>query len=198
MLIETYFSLITDLGNAVVVGAMAAVVALYLLAAGSRRSALALLLVFITAACGIGIAKMLCLSCHATPVIPSLRSPSGHAAMSSSVYSMMTAIIVSGMQRWQRVMAWLCNLGVIVLVAASRFLLGFHTISEVAVGLLVGLTSYLIISRVVLKQEPVHFNGRAVALTAFVVFLVLHGVSVPMEHFLQWVASQIRPHISVC
>jgi membrane-associated phospholipid phosphatase len=197
MLIETYLLFITDLGNVVVVGALAATVAVYLAMAGSRRPALALLVAFALAAVLIAVAKLICMTCH-VQVSPSLRSPSGHVAMAAAVYGMMASIVAARMKRWQGVLLWLFAILLIALIAASRVLLGLHSPLEALAGLVIGGVSYGIARWAVLRHSPVQFDGRALAVTAFAVILLFHGVPVPTEHMIQWLAMHIRPHVKVC
>lgn len=198
MLLTTYLLLITDLGNIVLVGALAAVFAVYLAAAGSQRQAGALIATFILAALMIGIAKFICMSCHIIPLDLRLHSPSGHVAVSTATYSMMTAIVTAGMRRWQRWAAWLCTATLIFVIAASRVLLGFHSPEEVAVGLIAGIAAYHLVRALLLNREAVRLNGRALVLAAVVIVVMVHGISFPAEHMIQWLAAQIGSKMKVC
>jgi membrane-associated phospholipid phosphatase len=198
MLIETYLLYITDLGNVVVVGALAATVAVYLIMAGSHRPALALVVTFALAAVLIAVAKLICMTCHVTTFYPTLRSPSGHVAMTTAVYGMTASIVAARMKRWQGVLLWIVAIFLILLIAASRVLLGFHSPLEALAGLAIGGASYAVARWSVLRHAPVQFDGRALAVTAVAVILLFHGVPVPTEHMIQWLAMHIRPHVTVC
>ncbi|MDR3424557.1 MAG: phosphatase PAP2 family protein [Alphaproteobacteria bacterium] len=198
MLVETYLLLITSLGNAVVVGALVITACVYLVVAGSRRPALALACAFGLAALGVCVAKLLCMGCHSNPLDPALRSPSGHVAISTAVYGMLTAIITARMNRWQSVLAWIGAISLILLIAASRVLLGFHTFDEVIVGFVIGGTSYALARRFALRKETIKFNGLALAATAAVVIVIFHGVQFPFEQAIQWLALYIRHNATVC
>jgi|GEM_PF-675577 membrane-associated phospholipid phosphatase len=198
MLIAKYMFFITSFGNAAVVGALVVTTAVYLVMAGCRRPALAVALTFVLAASGATIAKLLCMGCPVNSLDPALHSPSGHVAISTAVYGMMTTIIAAQTKGWQRRLVWAAGFLLIALIAASRVLLRFHTFDEVMVGLVIGGVSYEIVRRFVLRNAVVRFNGWAFATTALVVVFLFHNMQIPFEQAIQWLAQHIRAHIAVC
>lgn len=93
----------------------------------------------------------------------SLRSPSGHAAISAYLYGSVAAMVVASGRAWfSRVLA--AALGLLVLaISISRFTIGGHSRSETLVGLAIGSLCVWIFSRRFTRFKRPAFAALATA-----------------------------------
>jgi membrane-associated phospholipid phosphatase len=124
-----------------------------------------------------------------------LRSPSGHTAAATAVYSGFIAMVMRstwGNKRW----ALPCTVAIAVFVAAifgaSRVVLGLHSIAEVLVGGAIGAGGA--VSYVVLAGTPMRaVRMLRVVPTSLLIVIVLHGLHVPAEAAIKSVAINLWP-----
>jgi membrane-associated phospholipid phosphatase len=166
---------LTDLADQAVLLPVAAGVAIVLLLLGWFRGALA----WTVAVCGT-LAVMLGLKMVFTicgPAVPELniRTPSGHVAAAAVIYGGLAALL--GLRPSMTV---LVSIGIAVVVAASRIVLGAHTPPEAFVGGLVGCAGALTVALLAGPKPPGMRLAPLVAVPLLVVVL-LHGVHLHAE-----------------
>ena len=130
---------ITDFGDLGVLLPVAAVVALWFLAARSM-AALWWWLAAVTLCAGCtAVLKIYFFACHGPYA---LTSPSGHSSFSALIYGALAVIVAtSASAGWQRFMIVAAAAGLVAAIAASRHSLAAHGTLEIVCGLAVGFVS---------------------------------------------------------
>lgn len=132
-------SAVTNLGDTAFLTACVVVILAGLLLAGSRREAAVYALAFLAAGGVIGFLKLTFNGCHVlVPGLPDLRSPSGHAAMTAAAFGIAALIVCRRLEGLPRGLVAAAAATLILAIAVSRVVLGFHTVAEILAGLAVG------------------------------------------------------------
>jgi len=129
----------------------------------------------------------------------SITSPSGHTAMSTSVYGALTVLLISNLDRvWTRIVTALLGLLVIGAIAVSRIMVLAHTPQEVVVGLAVGIVCIGVFAlghrRSRLGKTRLLRLGGIILIT----LVLLHGQRSNAEILLIQLAGLLRGNISAC
>lgn len=199
-------TVITGLGNSVLLGGLSLILSVYLWFSGYRREPLALILGFIIPATIIGILKISFYVCNTN--LWGIVSPSGHAAISLGVLgvcALILAKICTGL--WQiMIPLFLVVLGIII--AVSRTILGMHTDGDVISGSLVGCGAVLAISQMVLENRTGGKAGAArrkkkahplvVCLLLLLVTFSCYKIGLPSERIMVSIAKQLRTSLMLC
>jgi membrane-associated phospholipid phosphatase len=183
---------ITDLGDAARLLPASALLAGYLLYLRSTRAAV--ILVSTLALCA-GITVLLKFAFHACGVEThafALRSPSGHASLSTAFYA--SAALMFSVERgaYTRAILMIGSAGLIVAIAVSRVLVDAHSASEVAVGLLIGLGSAGWFGFRYLKDDPTWLPWPPVLLAAAALLAVTQGWHLSLEQAIGELADWVR------
>ena len=130
-----------------------------------------------------------------------LVSPSGHAAISLTVYGMAAMVLTSWTSGVWRVSLAMAAAVLVAAIAVSRVLLGVHTVTEVVVGLLVGAAALWVFAAS--HRWPAEWRpGRAkllfLGLALFVPLAALHGERLPAERWVRQAAVTLRTNVGVC
>jgi membrane-associated phospholipid phosphatase len=191
---------ITDFGDSAVLLPIAAVVLVMLLVSHSRRNAIAWAM-----AVGLCLATMvmLKLGMHACGrvIVPSgaMISPSGHTAVSVTVYGGLAALAIMTLQRLSyRILIGLAASIVIGAIAVSRVILLAHSVAEVVLGLAVGAACVAVF---VIGRRGVHLTNfplRHVAPVLLVLLIFLHGHRANAESLLISLAQALRASTGAC
>ncbi|HWK45855.1 MAG TPA: phosphatase PAP2 family protein [Stellaceae bacterium] len=191
---------ITDFGDSAVLLPIAAACFFALLSWQPRRTAFAWAVAI--GLCGMSMI-LLKLGMHACgQVIVSdgtITSPSGHTALSTTVYGALTVLLVGSLDRlWPRLGAALLGILAVGAIAFSRILVLAHTPQEVMVGLVVGLACVGVFALG-------HQGGRLakprlaqLGLIVVVALVFLHGQRANAESVLIQLAHLLRGNISAC
>jgi len=191
---------VTDLGSSSVLTLIVLLASTYLACCKCGRGAIALIVAFIISAVGISLAKLLFFGCQAYYDDYGIRSPSGHAALSLAVYGTLAILLASQSKRWVSWFTLAAAFALIVVIALSRVLLGFHSAGEVVIGLLIGAVAvaaaclFLFYNH---KKVP-SFNIFPLLLAVIVAAFVFHDIRVPAEEFIQRIAEQLRFYLPWC
>src|SRR5260370_39922439 len=110
-----------------------------LCAARDMRLAMAWGLAVLGCAVSIAVLKLLLGACGPRFAVAGLLSPSGHTAMSATVYGSLCLLIANASRPLVRAAVYTAGTLLIADIAASRLALRYHTPAEVAVGLIIGL-----------------------------------------------------------
>jgi len=124
-----------------------------------------------------------------------IESPSGHTAAAGAVYGSILAFINSrlGGRKASRL---IIVLAVVVLIGASRVILGAHTIQDALIGGAIGFTAAQAI--LYLAGEPMHRRPVTIwSLPLLILPLLLHGVHLQAESEIGGLAVNVWP-LSLC
>lgn len=186
---------VTDLGDGGLMIALTAVIALYLLVSGYRNGALAMVGALLISAGTIALLKLIFIGCETRFGLHDIRSPSGHAALSAAVYGTILMLLTQRLPAGWRIVPWFGLVPLVLVIAATRIHLHFHTPAEVALGLTIGLCSVLCVWALLLRggQLP-PFRARWAALALVLTLVTLHGVHIGAEVWVQRLATMLRVH----
>lgn len=191
---------ITDLGDSALTVSLTVILTAYLIHQGQRRAALAMALSFAATSALIALGKITLYShCASYDVFSSpLRSPSGHTALSLSVYG--TAALIVASPRTGIIRAALPAAALILagLIGITRVLIGAHSVADVVVGFCIGLAVLAALWRFALKDAPVRCRWRPVAWFCLGWGLLLFGLHMPSEQIINWIAGLFRVSGKVC
>jgi len=188
----------TNLGDSGFLAVLALIVAAYLLWEGHKREAVVLFVVLVLCAALIGVLKVGFINCgHLLPSL-GIRSPSGHAAMSAAIYGTLASIVAHHFGGWRRVAARTLALYLVTLIGASRFLLEYHSVTEVTLGLAVGGALAWIASAIVHTAPQGGIRLRYLGFAMLVAGVLLFVVHVPAERYVEKIAEWARTHAHLC
>jgi membrane-associated phospholipid phosphatase len=154
-----------------------------LIAVGDRRSAFALAIALAASASVTAMAKIGFMAFGP----PSVYSPSGHAAMATAFLLSVGAIVA----RSRGLAGALCA-GSALAVAASRVVLGAHSLAEAVIGVAIGLCAFAVFARLATRRSRI---GQGPIAAGFATALCLHvaiGARFSVEEPLERAASALR------
>ncbi len=181
---------LTDFGDTAVTVPLAVAMAGFLLAARQPRLAIGWGLVIVGCAGAIAGLKIALAVCGSHSLGGSrLMSPSGHTAMSIAVYGGFAAILGASLRRPAGA-AMIAGTAVLVIaIALSRVILGYHSPVEVAAGIAVGTSALAIIVAIVARHRPGRLPIGWFGAAALVVFALFHGTRWPAEQAIHHLAG---------
>lgn len=182
---------LTDFGDSSVVLPLAVVVLIYLLAIGWHR--VALKWGGAVVGCGalvVGL-KLGFLACG-SPLLASLRSPSGHAAMSALVYGMLAGLVASRCRRDWVALPYAVSHLLIMAITLSRIEIKAHSPLEVMVGLGVGATFATLFNLGLPSEPPKGLTVRWLLVLVLVVLMATHGFRLPVGEPIQSLALDMQ------
>lgn len=119
-----------------------------------------------------------------------LRSPSAHTAAGALVYGSMIALILRGHAAGRKTIIAISLLGA-VFFGITRLLVFAHTMAEVVIGTVLGVTGALLFARLS-GRMPSDFARLPLALAAVVTISIFHGHHWKAENFIRTGADSIR------
>jgi len=191
--------LAADLGDSAVTSSLALFGAGYLVFLKQNRAAKALLASFFLAAALIALGKIVLYSqCVSIPAFWLLRSPSGHAAVSASVYFTLASIIASSESGWRRLGPYGGAFSVVVLIAVSRVVLRAHTSIDVWVGLCIGASVFVGLWFFLIRGHVVQCRWWPFLVMGLVLIMSFYRPHLPSEGFIRWFVHYLRVHFQLC
>ena len=158
-----------------------------------------LIITLLISAILISLAKLAFLGCRSYFHHPDIHSPSGHAAMSVAVFGAYAILMRSQLEAQRRMLPLALLSLLVITIAMSRVWLGYHSIEEVVVGVIVGIIGLFLVHFFVLRKRPLApFDAYALVLWAVVPGLLIHGAHLPIEDLIHFLASRIKSHIALC
>jgi membrane-associated phospholipid phosphatase len=188
--------ILTDFGDVGVLLPLSAVFFIWLLATARLRTALFWLLLLVLCNALLGALKIYLLAC---PAGATLHSPSGHTGLGVFVYGSVTAVLALAIRRrWLRTAIAALGTALVGAIAASRFLLGHHSILEIAIGAAIGGTA-LILFVAVYRRDPIR-RGPVIllGLAAVIVAVIFHGERIMAEDYLHYLGWEIGLRGETC
>ncbi|MFO0388835.1 MAG: phosphatase PAP2 family protein [Alphaproteobacteria bacterium] len=158
-----------------------------------------MLLAFVLAAGSTAVAKLIFLGCVEESWF-GIRSPSGHTAISLSVYAMLALLVSSQMPYRLKLLPHLIALLLVGGIAVSRVTLGHHSMEEVIIGLTIGICAVIAASMLLFykRAHVERFNVWSLLLLIVGCALLLHGTRLPAEQFIKHIAAMLKDYIPAC
>jgi len=180
--LQAIWHFVTDFGDTAVTVPLVGLMVGFLLAARRPRLAIGWGLAILGGASAVAALKLVLSACGHPLNGFGLSSPSGHTAMSISVYGGFAALIATTLTRPAARTAVIAGTAaLIIVIALSRIILNYHSTIEVAVGLAVGIAALAIIVAIVARHPPQRLSLGWLAAAALVVCALFHGTQWPAE-----------------
>ena len=182
---------LTDFADQAVIIPLVLATAAGLAFQGWRRGASAWLLVVTATFSAMLALKLMFLSC--TPVFGGfdVHSPSGHVAAATVVAGGLAAIL----GRRRDIILPVALLAAVV-VGISRLVLGAHSLPEVLLGAIVGLTGAVALLR--FSGTPPRLNIAPLIAVIVVVAVLFHGLHLPAEAAIRHTAYTVARYVPAC
>lgn len=187
---------LTDCGDTAVTVPLAILMFAFLALAGERRLAIGWAIIMLGIVATISGLKLVLGICGPAWLGPSLRSPSGHTAISMLVYGGYAAVISAAWQAKARLVFRTAAILFALGIAVSRVVLRFHSTAEVLVGLAIGGVALALLYVIVARNRPAPLPLVWLAASVAVAFLLFYGERWPAERALHRFAAffnVIRP-----
>ncbi len=188
---------ISDAGDAAVLIPLAALLVVVLWRYQGWKAAWALMLALAACACVTVILKLVLVACGQS-WNAGMSSPSGHASMSVAVYGALGIVFARQSLPWQQPAIVLGNWVLIAAIAVSRVVLGAHSYTEVALGLLVGGMALALFAYRYFKLRKAPINRPLLAASVLAIVVILHGAHLPAENLIRQLAFFGRASTGVC
>jgi membrane-associated phospholipid phosphatase len=182
---------LTDFADQAVILPLVLATAVALAVQGWRRGALVwLVVVAATFVVMLGL-KLIFLSCSPLFGPMDVHSPSGHVAAATVVAGGLAAML-------SRRRATILPAAVLaaVVIGVSRLVLGMHSLPEVVVGALIGLTGAAALLR--FAGPPPRLNIAPLIAVIVVVAILFHGMHLPAEAAIRHTALRAAQYIPAC
>ncbi len=193
-----FWNFVTDFGDTAVTLPLAALTLAFLLLSGWQRAALSLAIAL--AACGIaiGLTKLALESCGTPLLHTEITNPSGHAAVSTTVYGSLAMLFAGNIAAERRWIPIATAALLLIAIALSRVILDAHSMIEVALGLAIGLGALVLFYRALAAGPTVAIHGLWLALGAVAVIALMHGARWPIEDVVRVIVHLIRHSVPAC
>lgn len=193
-----FWNFVTDFGDTAVTLPLAALTLAFLLLSGWQRAALSLAIAL--AACGIaiGLTKLALESCGTPLLHTEITNPSGHAAVSTTVYGSLAMLFAGNIAAERRWIPIATAALLLIAIALSRVILDAHSMIEVALGLAIGLGALALFHRSLAAGPTVAIHGLWLALGAVAVIALMHGARWPIEDVVRVIVHLIRHSVPAC
>jgi membrane-associated phospholipid phosphatase len=181
---------ITDCGDSVVTFTFTLLSAMFFLVYKQNNAAIAMVMAFCASAAAILLCKFAIYAHYVVlPVNFDIYSPSGHCAISLSVYGTFAAIAASSQAGWRKIIPFLFVGPLILLIAVSRIYLYAHSINEVVVGLCIGASIFCGIWLVLLKNNTVRCSWLPFTLVCLTIMVTVYGHHLPAEKLVKHISA---------
>lgn len=182
---------VTDLGDAAFLLPASIALVAYLLLRRSAQAAAAWLTALGLCAGLTILAKIAFYACGAEVASLLIRTPSGHASLSSTFYCCGALVLSANRERPVRLLFLLASAAIVLAIAASRILLHAHTPEEVIAGLLIGLCciAWFAFRHLHTNVPALPLLPAAVAVIALAV--VTHGRHIAVEDRIARLAQEL-------
>jgi membrane-associated phospholipid phosphatase len=193
-----FLGVLTDLGDSALLVPASVLLAVYLFCLGSRRaaatwlSALALCLALTT------LSKVAFAACGSLVPVFGVSSPSGHTSLSATFYGCAALMFAGDAERRVQAGVLAAGTALVFVIAATRVLLQVHSLSEVAVGLSIGVASVGWFAGRHFANPPRPVPWVPVVAGIITLAIVMHGWHWQFERLFYALAAFLRTNLSVC
>jgi membrane-associated phospholipid phosphatase len=192
-----------SLGHVVLVIPLAIATLLYLTWIGARRDAAAFAIALVVCLVATVLSKLALATCGVQMSTLSIESPSGHESFAAAVYGGLAALLATGRPIARQLALFAAAAALVLLVGLGRVASGAHTPAEVALGLMIGVASVLLLEG--LRQRPKRIDPPwrqiwiASPAVLAVAFLALRtGAHWTPEGAIDAVGERIGAHYGLC
>jgi membrane-associated phospholipid phosphatase len=198
MALSSFWNFVTDFGDTAVTLPLAALTIVFLFASGWRRAAVAFALALLACGIAIGLAKLALESCGRPLLHTDISNPSGHAAISTTVYGSLAVLFAGNVAAGRRWIPIVAAAILLVGIALSRVVLDAHSPVETALGLAIGLAGLALFYRLISAEPAVPVRGLWLALAGVLVIGLMHGARWPIEDAVRAMVHLIRHNVASC
>ena len=182
---------LTDFADQAVILPLVLATAVALAVQGWRRGAVVWLVVVGATFVTMLVLKLMFLSCSPLFGPMDVHSPSGHVAAATVVAGGLAAMLTR-----RRASILPAALVAAVVIGISRLVLGMHSLPEVIVGALVGLTGAAALLR--FAGAPPRLRTAPLVAVIVVVAILFHGLHLPAEAAIRHTAFRAAQYIPAC
>jgi membrane-associated phospholipid phosphatase len=186
---------VTNYGDLAILLPVTGVIALWLMAMRLPRVAFSWCVAVALCAGGTAVLKIYLYAC---PPLAELRSPSGHAALSTLVYGAIALIAAAEGTRRQRVLTSIAGAAFILAIAVSRVLLQAHSPLETGFGLAIGLVALAVFAREYLARRSAEVSSRPLVVWVALPLVALHGQELRAEELLHAIGVYLQVASVAC
>lgn len=199
-----FLAFVADFGDSAVLTALVFTTTIYMLYCRHFSEALALVTALFASSAIIAALKLIMMTCGGGDL--DIVSPSGHAALSISVYGTFGLVLMRYFNSWRRAIPALFFFILGFTIAISRVVHNLHSLNEVVLGIIVGVLVVMGISFILLSRKfslPLigkqgNFSVYAVIAILIVTAFFVHGHRLPAEKFIKNLAADIKSAIPFC
>jgi membrane-associated phospholipid phosphatase len=192
------WTFVTDLGDSAVTIPLAGLTLLFLLIAREWQVARAWVVMVVGCAVVISALKLLFGACGQHLALADVVSPSGHTAMSVTIYLSFALLLGGGTTKRVAGAIYLGGVALVVGIGVSRIVLHSHDLAEVILGSAVGLSGHACFRWMLAGRRTVSVSVIAMAIGAVVVVAVQHGTRWQVEPRLSHVATWLHLALPWC
>ncbi len=183
--LDGVMTMVTELGDAVVVTAVALAVAAWLVYVRAWRT----LRYWIAAIAGAAVINTAIKVALHRPRPTNLYHhgwdafsfPSGHSTSNASLYGFLMLLLISQIKAAYRVPVVVAGLGLVAIIGFSRLYLGAHWLSDVAGGLVFASAWVATLSLLYLRKAPEPLRANVLALIAMAALVIAGGVNIAVN-----------------
>jgi membrane-associated phospholipid phosphatase len=186
---------LTGFGDLAVLLPLSTVVLVWLWRARSTREALRWAIA--VALCGGGIA-VLKIYFYACPPAVDLQSPSGHTGLSTLVYGAVALFAMEDAKRWRRWAVAAAGSALVLAIAATRYMLGAHSLAEIALGLAIGIATLAIFRGRGALPRAAAASPKPLLFTAVLLVAILDGQQLHAEEMLHAISTYLWAGGAAC
>lgn len=187
---RAWLILMTDFGDAAILLPLAVLILIWLRLGGSRLA----WAWTVTVGFCVALTAILKVFFNACPPAVDMHSPSGHTALSILVYGTLALVTAMEWGGWWRVLAIVTGSSLILMIAASRLLLGVHSVAEVGLGIVIGSAFLALFASNLPRHHRVGVWPLLIA--AGLLVTILHGEKLHAEEFLHRINGYLPLHCS--
>ena len=190
---------VTDLGDAAILLPLSFAILVLLVIFRDYRVAATWAFTIGSCAVVVVVLKIMFRSCGSVLTHDAIISPSGHTALSTTVYGALAGMIAARSQATRFRATWPLAAGILALsIGVSRIAVGAHKVGEVVLGLCVGTLFaalfWLVVHRITRVRVPI----LLIASVALVPVLALHGRHTNAEELFELLAEEFRSVTGLC
>jgi membrane-associated phospholipid phosphatase len=182
---------LTDFGDSAVLLPLSALMLVWLIIARPGRPAIGWAVALGFLLLSMAVLKVAFVAC---PPTVELESPSGHTAFSILVYGGLAVVLLGGRRPDSLRIAGTILAGILIAaIACSRAILGAHSWTEIAVGVVVGTIALGIFVNIRGQRQPVVQGRELAALVAgtMLILILLHGDQLHAEALLRRLGAKL-------
>jgi membrane-associated phospholipid phosphatase len=189
---------VTNLGDAALIVPASLALCIYLWAAGFRRAALAWGGALLSCAALAFLLKVGFRTCHAQLGEFAIVSPSGHAALATTLYGSVAVLFARGCRTLAGVAVGLSAAALSGAVGVSRVMLHAHTALEVSAGLLIGLTSIAAFRAAIIGERQFALPAVPAMMVFAALAVAVHGQHLNLEGLIADISEGVHEVTGVC